>query len=91
MSACETVGHNAFDFDSRLGFVTQLVRQSDALVIASLWPVSDRATSEFMQTFYQLLAVSGNAPEALQAAKLLYRRTVDSDNRSWAAFQLFTR
>ena len=91
LSACETVGLNEFEFDNRMGFVTQLLHQSDALVIASLWPVSDRATSEFMETFYQLLAVSGNVPEALRSAKLLVRRKADSNNRAWAAFQLFTR
>ncbi len=90
LSACETVGLNSFEFDNRMGFVTQLLQQSEALVIASLWPVSDRVTSEFMETFYQLLAVSGNAPEALRSAKLLYRRKAGPENRAWAAFQLFT-
>ena len=51
LSACETVGVNRFDFDNRLAFVTQLLRQSEALVVASLWPVSDGVTASLMADF----------------------------------------
>jgi CHAT domain-containing protein len=91
LSACETVGLNRFDFDNRLGFMTPLLRQSEALVVASLWPVADQVASAFMATFYQELAASGDIPAALRTAKLRQRETAGSDDHSWAAFQLFSR
>jgi CHAT domain-containing protein len=91
LSACETVGVTRFDFDNRLGFVSQLLQQSDALVIASLWPVADRITGQFMADFYRELAATGSVPDALRAAKLRQRAEGRADDRSWAAFQLFSR
>ena len=91
LSACETVGLNRFDFDNRLGFVTALLQQSDALVVASLWPVPDRVTGEFMTEFYRELAATGDVPAALRAAKLRQRRDPGRDGYGWAAFQLFSR
>ncbi len=89
LSACETVGLNRFDFDTHLGFVTVLLQRSDALVVASLWPVPDQATSRFMTHFYRELAASGEVPEALRSAKLQLRRDSGPGNRTWSAFQLF--
>jgi CHAT domain-containing protein/tetratricopeptide (TPR) repeat protein len=91
LSACETVGLNRFDFDNRLGFVTQFLRQSEALVVASLWPVSDRVTAGLMADFYGELANTGDAPAALRAAKLRQRAAARPGDHSWAAFQLFSR
>jgi tetratricopeptide (TPR) repeat protein len=91
LSACETVGLNRFDFDNRLGFVTQLLRQSDALVVASLWPVSDRVTAGLMADFYGELADSGDIPAALRSARLRQRAAARPGDHSWAAFQLFSR
>jgi len=91
LSACETVGLNRFDFDNRLGFVTQLLRQSEALVVASLWPVSDGVTASLMADFYGELAITGDVPAALRTAKLRQRAAVRPGDNSWAAFQLFSR
>jgi CHAT domain-containing protein len=91
LSACETVGVNRFDFDNRLGFVTELLRQSDALVVASLWPVADRATGNLMAAFYRELAATGDVPVALRSAKLRYRQESSREDWNWAAFQLYSR
>ncbi len=91
LSACETVGVNRFDFDNRLGFVTQLLRQSDALVVASLWPVSDGVTAALMADFYGELADTGDIPAALRSARLRQRAVARPGDHSWAAFQLFSR
>ncbi|MGD8929371.1 MAG: CHAT domain-containing protein [Lysobacterales bacterium] len=90
LSACETVGVNRFDFDNRLGFVTGLLRQSDALVVASLWPVADRATGDLMAAFYRELAATGDVPAALRSAKLRYRQKSPQEDWNWAAFQLYS-
>ncbi len=91
LSACETAGLNRFDFDSQLGFVTQLLDQSGATVVASLWPVSDRDTSQLMSGFYASLAAGSNAATALRLAKLEQLARSGSTNRNWAAFQVFDR
>ncbi|NNK52500.1 MAG: CHAT domain-containing protein, partial [Xanthomonadales bacterium] len=71
--------------------VTQMLQQSDALVVASLWPVSDRVTAEFMADFYRELARAGDIPAALRATKLRRGATSETRDRAWAAFQLFSR
>lgn len=91
LSACETVGLNRFEFDARLGFVTQFLEGSEGLVIASLWPVADRATNELMKAFYRELAATGNVPASLRTAKLQQLHAGTGDERAWAAFQLFAR
>ncbi len=91
LSACETVGLNHFDFDSHLGFVAQLLQHSNGLVVASLWPVADRITSDLMMSFYQELAAGSDIASSLRAAKLLQLETARPGDLSWAAFQLFSR
>lgn len=91
LSACETVGYNRFDFDSRLGYVSQLLQQSNGLVLASLWPVGDRQTLAFMSLFYRQLASGIPIPLALHQAKLESKKSAGPGDLGWAAFQLYSR
>lgn len=69
------------------GFLAQGVPQ----VISTLWPVSDRATAEFMRLFYHHLDASRNVARALQLAQQELGN--NPDYRSpwyWAGFVLTT-
>jgi tetratricopeptide (TPR) repeat protein len=57
-------------------------------VIASLWPVEDRATAAFMRAFYQALFARGlAAPAALRAAQIEMQRSSRwAAPYYWAAF-----
>lgn len=86
LSACETTGTNKFRFDSNLGFVTELLASGTHSVIASLFPVSDRVSAEFMSDFYTELARTGSVKKALVKAKRNHIK--DLPVRDWAAFQM---
>jgi CHAT domain-containing protein len=68
LSACETA---AGDNRAALGLAGVAVRSGARSTLATLWPVDDRSTSDFMVRFYQTLAQSkGTKAEALRDAQL---------------------
>ena len=90
LSACDTTGLNTFGFDANLGFVTAFLGSGADAVVASLWPVSDRQTEEFMRDFYSSLADGSGYAEALSNAKRKRITLGDADAINlWAAFQLY--
>ncbi len=91
LSACSTVGLNRFEYDNNLGFVSEFLLQGSKHVMASLWPVADRATALFLTGFYQELAASSDVAGALRHSKLKLIDTGQSGVSQWAAFQLFSR
>lgn len=91
LSACSTVGLNRFDYDANLGFVTQFLHQGSGLVLASLWPIPDRATALFLAEFYRRLAAGDGIASALRNTKLNVLDTQPSAGVQWAAFQLFSQ
>ncbi|MCK9452173.1 MAG: CHAT domain-containing protein [Bacteroidales bacterium] len=56
-------------------------------VVASLWPVNDKATAQLMLVFYEELLQKKNAAQALQAAKITCRNA-GMPALDWAAFIL---
>jgi CHAT domain-containing protein len=91
LSACSTVGLNRFEYDNNLGFVSEFLRHGSKHVMASLWPVADRATALFLTGFYHELAASSDVAGALRRTKLELIDTAQSSVSQWAAFQLFSR
>ncbi len=91
LSACSTVGLNRFEYDSDLGFVTRFLQLGSPHVMASLWPISDQATAEFLTEFYAQLASSRNVPSALRVTKLKLINAGQAGINQWAAFQLFSQ
>ena len=95
LSACETTGLNDFSFDSNLGFVSAFLQAGAGSVVASLWPVPDRFTREFMLDFYSALIRGAEIPDALVLAKrkhLITNKAKDKQERGtpdWAAFQIY--
>ena len=56
-------------------------------VVATLWPVSDRGSAEFVERFYRFLASGVTATDALRLAQLdAIQRGAPA--REWAAFVL---
>jgi CHAT domain-containing protein/tetratricopeptide (TPR) repeat protein len=69
------------------GFLAQGVRH----VISTLWPVSDRASAEFMRAFYRNLDSSKDVATALQQTQLELARHPDYRNPYyWAGYVLTT-
>lgn len=90
LSACETTGVNAFSFDSNLGFVSAFLRAGANAVVATLWPVPDRHTRDFMLDFYAASLDGEEIPEALTSTKRRYMETAQPGvNRDWAAYQVY--
>jgi len=92
LSACETSGQSRFTFDSNVGFVSSFLNNGADVVMATLWPISDEATSVFISYFYQQLASGESIAQALKLAKSGSSVFASESNESIvAAFQLYVR
>jgi CHAT domain-containing protein len=91
LSACSTVGLNRFEYDTHLGFVSEFLQRGASLVLASLWPIPDRATVPLMADFYLEAKRTPNLAQALRATKLRAATAPGASPGHWAAFQLFSR
>lgn len=93
LSACQTAGRKNFAGEGLTGFAWAFLSAGAENVIAGMWDVDDRATSELMARFYAPLP-SGVPPAAsLREAKLALMRSSPIYRKPyyWAAFQTFTR
>lgn len=90
LSACETALGREIRGEGLIGLTRGFLHAGARRVIASLWKVSDRATSELMVALYRSLMGEGSgAPAALRSAVLSVRQ--DPKYRApyyWAAFEL---
>jgi CHAT domain-containing protein len=90
LSACRTgLGRNVRG-EGLVGLTRGFLYAGSKSVIASLWQVDDKATSELMGDFYHSLLKDGMSPAAsLRAAKI---KMLERDDRHqpyfWAAFVL---
>jgi CHAT domain-containing protein/tetratricopeptide (TPR) repeat protein len=85
LSACET-GLGADDrVDERVGLVRAFLVAGASRVLASLWPVDDRITAEFMRVFYGALG-RGAAPAAALREAQAQLRAQHPHPFFWAAF-----
>lgn len=71
LSACETAVGGGRDADGREveGFAVQAQKQGAKGVIATLWPVADQSTGQFMQLFYGFRQQGMTKAEAIQQAQ----------------------
>ena len=78
LSACNTGGGTARIGEGVLGLVRGFQQAGVGTVVASLWPISDRATSMLMELFYNDVLAEDDAvlptAQALRAASLQLRR-----------------
>jgi CHAT domain-containing protein/Tfp pilus assembly protein PilF len=94
LSACETgLGSGASadvpPGDDWVGFVQAFLYAGARNVMASLWPVDDRATAQLMEQFYRRLAVGSAEADALAAAqRAVMRDPAFAHPFYWAGFVL---
>jgi len=80
------------DFDCRLGLVDDLQIAGALRVVATLWPLGDAETADFMARFYDALLARGDVVEALvQTRRAVLASGGGGNFRAWAGFQLYIR
>ena len=90
LSACQTAVGQEIKGEGLLGLTRGFMYAGTPRVVATLWQVDDRATSELMKRFYQKMLGEGLRPAAaLKAAQV----SMQSDKRwgsphFWAAFTI---
>lgn len=90
LNACETTGMNTFSFDSNLGFVSEFLQAGADAVVATLWPVPDRYTRDFMLDFYSTALNGVTIPEVLTLTKRRYMNTAQPEGGlGWATYQIY--
>jgi CHAT domain-containing protein len=70
ISGCDTAMGMQLAGEGMMGLTRGFLAQGARHVISTLWPVSDRASAQFMALFYANLHQLGNVAEALRAAQL---------------------
>ncbi len=89
LAGCESAGGRLVSGEGVLGLTSAFVSASVPSVVATLWPVSDRATNRLARVFYSALADGRPVGEALRVAQ----QAVRADPRTrhpfyWAGFVL---
>jgi tetratricopeptide (TPR) repeat protein len=87
LSACETGVSDAGHGDEMVGLVRAFLVSGTQRVLASLWPIDDAVTADFMQCFYEALLGGDTVAGALRRAQIdLMRR--HPHPFYWAGFTL---
>lgn len=88
LSCCHS-GQGSVKAEGVVGIARAFLAAGARSVLASLWAIDDKATLEFMRSFYQNLLVGRRASEALnQAMKCLRESHNYGDVKYWAPFVL---
>lgn len=88
LSACQTGKGKLEKGEGVSGLYRAFLHAGSRSVLMSLWSINDKATAEFMKSFYGELAVGRSKSDALRETKL---RMISSKYRNpfyWAAFVL---
>ncbi len=92
LAACETVGIIPQRGEGIVGLARAFLESGASSVVATLWPVEDRATRELMGRFYRELASGNSAAGALSNAQADMARGGAGESRRypyyWAGFVL---
>lgn len=88
LSACETGLAEYGEADDMVGLVRSFMAGGAARVLASLWPVDDAVTVDFMAAFYAALRAGQPCAAALQQAQAALRAT-HPHPFYWSAFSLY--
>ncbi len=92
LSACETGVGELVKGEGINSVCKSLIGCGAASVVASIWSVNDKATSEIMTLFYKNLKDGQSRDLALYNAKLTYKENTLPEYRHpfyWAAFNVF--
>lgn len=88
LAACRTAQQTMLPGEESTGLVRSLLEMGARSVVASHWAVADRATADWMATFYDKYFAGQAVAEAAQAASLATRDRYRSAYH-WAAFSVF--
>lgn len=90
ISACRTAGDRAYSGEGLVGFAWAFLRAGARRVLAGLWDVDDRSTSELMTQVYAGLARGDTPASAVRSAKLtlLAGGGVTAKPYYWGPFEL---
>lgn len=91
LSACQTAVGKLTQTEGLTSLANSFFQAGAKALVATLWPVDDRATAQIMAAFYRFLGEGFNKDEALQRAKLQYLNTAPESKRHpyyWAGFIL---
>jgi len=89
LSACRTGEGEPVGGEGLLGLVRSLTLAGARTVVASLWPVDDRATSRLMGDFHRALVAGLPAERALHMAQDALSREGDAHPFAWGAFVVY--
>jgi CHAT domain-containing protein/tetratricopeptide (TPR) repeat protein len=84
LSGCATGDGRELRGEGVLGLTYGFLANGSQTVVASLWPVEDALTAQFMEEFYKAYKASGRAADALRTAQLRTRGTAGS--AVWSSF-----
>ena len=93
ISACRSAGARTYGGEGLVGFTWAFLQSGAQSVIAGLWDVGDRSSSQLIHELYKGLAAGKRPAMALQRAKLTFLRS-DGPYRKpyyWAPFQTYIR
>jgi len=85
LSACRTAGGAVVEGEGIQGLTAPLLEGGAGVVVATRWPVPDRAAAEFVAELYRAIANGQTVGEALASARQA-RREAGASVAEWAAF-----
>lgn len=89
LSGCTSVGSIATAGEGVLGLSAAFMSAGVSSIVATLWPIEDRAAARFVERFYRELASGHTVAGALRETQNALRARPESrDPRAWAGFVL---
>jgi tetratricopeptide (TPR) repeat protein len=87
LSSCQTQHGRVMSGEGTLGLSAALLSAGAECVVATLWPVDDRTTAEFMRHFYRGLAAGETVSGAIRHAQAVIRGSRQTAHPFyWAGF-----
>lgn len=74
LSGCSTAGGASLDGEGVLSLARSFQRGGAIAVVASLWPVYDKETADFFETFYAHLAAGASVGESLHRSQVEFEQ-----------------
>jgi CHAT domain-containing protein len=94
VSGCKSAGSRSYAGEGLLGFAWAFLQSGARTVVAGLWYVRDRPTTELMRRMYEEIAAGKVPAQALHDSKVEMVRGEPQNWRrpyNWAAFQCYVR
>jgi CHAT domain-containing protein len=92
VSACRSAGGTPYAGEGLVGFAWAFLKAGAANVIAGLWDVNDKSTTQLMAGLYRRIGSGMSAADALRESKLALIRQGGAYAKPfyWAPFELYT-